>query len=589
MIFRSISSQWFSSPQGPYKKMVVEGKYKQLYTVKVFETKDRKPLTKRDYQNALTNFRNANGASEANVFAKAGAHNGNRKQITSGQNPSLGVGKSIAKFITGDTSKPVLSPDPKNPHRWHESLGTAKTPKVWASQALEQVKKLPTPELPPAYNLQLDTHLEVKRQLGTALTQLSGGKVQSLEQLEAYKGPDRAKLEARLNQEVTKASGGQVKSYKSLMEKAKGNATPGQPGYNPAAAVTYAATGAVVAYNILRSAGLSPKDAAWKLPGSFSRSLITAGIAQVPVKIKDPYLQVAFKGGIGAVLTVSTNMVAGKLHPNAALSPTLNNGMVVAAFTTAGAVVGLKELQKRGYLGGLPPDNPKDWKEWFQKYAPPSAAIGVGLVPPLVIASALNAVKNGRAMTPQQLVVNGGVTLVLPFVQNLLANAIVNPPPNASLDPRKFPPATVDKLKAAANTFSQMGLYVVSDKILNVANTFGKTPPAAGTPAATWSLGASAAGAAWVTEVVEAADVLATGVSLIGRNTKDVNEARKALDEIDKLLKHPFTYLSNPNPALSAYEAIEDREARIAGLKLNRKLILEQHPELLDEYVKQHP
>ena len=141
-----------------------------------------------------------------------------------------------------------------------------------------------------AYNLQLDAPVEVKKNLGTALAKLSDGKVRSLEQLQAHQGPDRVRLEGRLNQAVTQASSGQLKTYEALLERAQGKGAPGKPGYNPAAALTYAVTGTAVAYNILRSNGLSAKDAAMKLPGSFSRSLITASIAQVPTNIKDPYL-----------------------------------------------------------------------------------------------------------------------------------------------------------------------------------------------------------------------------------------------------------------------------------------------------------
>ncbi|MCA3251009.1 MAG: hypothetical protein ACK5UM_11605 [Pseudomonadota bacterium] len=441
----------------------------------------------------------------------------------------------------------------------------------------------------PASNLTVDAHDEVKKSLGVALAQLSGGKVRSLEQLQAYKGPDRAGLEARLNQEVTKASSGQVRSYKDLLDKAKSQGDAGKPGYNPAAALTYAATGTVVAYNILRSAGLSVRDAATKLPGSFARSLITASIAQIPTNIKDPFLQVTYKGGIGALLTLGTNAIAGKVHPSAALSPAMNWSMVVAAFTTAGAVVGLKELQQRGYLGGLPPDNPKDWGQWFQKYAPPSVAISAGLTPPVLLGSVVHAARNGSGMTPQQLAVNAAVTLVFPFLQNLLANAIVNPPKGASLDASKFPPGTVDKLKAAASALGQMGLYVMSDKIWNVINSFGKPPPAAGTAAAKWSFGASAHAAAWITGVTEAVGVLATGVSLIGRNTNNVAEARQALGEIDKLLQHPFTFMGPVTPGLTDHEANQLRSDRINALEASRDNILKEHPELRSEYFKRNP
>jgi hypothetical protein len=171
-------------------------------------------------------------------------------------------------------------------------------------------------------------------------------------------------------------------------------------------------------------------------------------------------------------------------------------------------------------------------------------------------------------------------TVVLPTVQTLLSNAIVNPPKNAALDTSKFPPGTVDMLKHAAGVFSQAGLQVMSDKIYAVISMFGKPLPAAGTAAAQWSLKASAGMAAWVTSLAEVADVLGTSTSLIGRNTKDIHQARQALAEIDKLLRHPFTYLSNPNPALSPYEAINMRDERIEGLKFAREEIYKRHPEL---------
>jgi hypothetical protein len=451
----------------------------------------------------------------------------------------------------------------------------------YAAKAPLSASKVPATKAPTgAANATLDAPGEIRKNLTVALTQLSAGKVQSLEQFKTYTGADRPQIEARLNQEVKRASGGQVQTYQALLEKGQTQGTPGKKGYNPLAAVTYAATGMAVAYNLMVTGGLTPRDAAMKLPGSFSRGFITASIAQAPTNIKDPYLQVAFKGGVGAVLTLGTNAVAGKINPRAALPPALNGGMVVAAFTTAGAVVGLQQLQQNGYLGGPPPTNPKDWKEWFGKYAPPSAAISLGLLFPVVGSSVLNSIKSGRALTPGQIAVNAVATLVLPFVQNLLANAIVNPPKDAALDPSKFPPGTADKLKAAANLFSQAGLYVVSDKIWDVVSKFGKPPPAAGTAAAQWSLKASVGMAAWATAIGEAANVLGTGVSLIGRDTKDIHQARQALAEIDKLLRHPFTYLSNPNPALSPYEAINPRDERIEGLKLAREEIYKQHPEL---------
>ena len=408
-----------------------------------------------------------------------------------------------------------------------------------------------------------DARVDTEKGLGVALSQLSSGKVDSLADLKNLQAEQRAALETRLDQEVQKASGGSLKSYRELLDKASKSHNPGGPGYDPGASMVYATTGAVVAYNLLMSAGLTSQQALQKIPGSFVRSFITASIAQAPTGIKDPYLQVLYKGGVGGVLTAGTNWVAGKVNPGAALPDTLNKGMVVAAFTTAGAVVGLNELQKRGFLGGPPPANPKDWDQWFHKYVSQSAAISAGLTPPVVIATVLHQMRSGVQPTPAGIAKNVLITAGLPFFQNLLANSIVNPPGG------REPPAAVG---FAVNTLFGM----LFDRAAGALGIGGSS---------TW-LGAARSGNV-VAAAVEGINVLSQFGSMSSKNIYDINQARQALEEIDNLLGHPYTFLGgdvgvlpfNPFPHPSGPTGSTEPQV-VQALKQAREEIYKLHPQL---------
>jgi hypothetical protein len=411
-----------------------------------------------------------------------------------------------------------------------------------------------------------DARVDTEKGLGVALSQLSGGKVNSLADLKNLPAEKRAALETRLDQEVQKASGGDLKSYRELLDKASKSHNPGGPGYDPGASMVYATTGAVVAYNLLISAGMTSQQALQKIPGSFVRSFITASIAQAPTGIKDPYLQVLYKGTVGGVLTAGTNWVAGKVNPGAALPDTLNKGMVVAAFTTAGAVVGLNELQKRGFLGGPPPANPKDWDQWFHKYVSQSMAISAGLSPPVVIATVLHQMRSGVQPTPAGIAKNVLITAGLPFFQNLLANSIVNPPGG------REPPAAVG---FAVNTLFGM----LFDRAA------GALGPALG-GSSTW-LGAAGSGvvvAAAAEGMAEGINVLSQFGSMSSKNIHDVDQARQALKEIDNLLGHPYTFLGGDVGVLPFNPFTPPTGSRepqvVQALKQAREEIYKLHPQL---------
>ena len=368
--------------------------------------------------------------------------------------------------------------------------------------------------------------------------------------------------------------------------------------FNPSAAVVYSLTGAVAAYNNLRAAGMDSKAALLQLPAGFARDVINIGLSQldevqvgslkIPLDSKNPYLKVAIKGGVGAVLTAGTNALAGALHPPAKPPGPLNVGMIIAAATVNGSIIGLGELQKRGYLGGVPPDNPKDWKEWVHKYLPQSAAIGVGVeaaILPAVIYSNAQKVRMPPPQAPKTwselskvakyleeghptmnwagLGKTAALLLINPTLQGLAANLIVNPPAGAKKDP------LMDKVRAAASPAVEVGSLVGIDKLWSML-----------TAGANWSAGASVAGAAYSVVLGQIGDVMTKSGSVIGADIKQPDQAREALKNINDLLAHPAVYLSNPNPALMADEAVQSRDDGIKALKAMREEIYRLHPEM---------
>jgi hypothetical protein len=166
--------------------------------------------------------------------------------------------------------------------------------------------------------------------------------------------------------------------------------------------------------------------------------------------------------------------------------------------------------------------------------------------------------------------------LVMPTLQGLVANAIVNAPKGGWIDVKSVPPGVVDQLKSLATNLTNLGSFVAADKVWSMLGSIGSNGPAA----AKFSLGGSTAVSAWALAVGHAADLASTSVSLIGRDTNDLGQARLALAEIDKLLSSPVTYMSNPNPALSYDEAAGPRDDRIEALQAERAKILERHPSL---------
>jgi hypothetical protein len=171
-------------------------------------------------------------------------------------------------------------------------------------------------------------------------------------------------------------------------------AAKGKPGFNPAATVVYSVSGALASYKNLRASGLTHQQAILQLPAGFIRDIFNIGLSELPLNsIKDAKIEWVAKSTVGGILTLTTNAASNealkRLYPPGVLKPSLNVGIILAAGTVNGGIIGLRELQKNGYLWGLPPDNPKDAKEWFHKYGLSSLAIGVGvttaITPALVV------------------------------------------------------------------------------------------------------------------------------------------------------------------------------------------------------------
>jgi hypothetical protein len=313
------------------------------------------------------------------------------------------------------------------------------------------------------------------------------------------------------------------------------NTAPGnKPGVRWDAAAIYSVSGALASYNINRQTGMTRGQALATLPAGFARDVITIALSQFPIDVNEPKLEVAIKGGIGGVLTIATNTVAGKVTSDAWPGHPLNAGMVVAAFTVNGSLVGLRELRANGYLGGKPADNPKDWGQWFNKYAPEAAAISTGVSTAITPAVAFKEfVQNrgiGTAAAKWATVGKTGLaTLILPMLQYLIANAFVNGPKDGKAANKPSPLQTA--LTNVASNISNVGAMVSVDKLASMI----KSTPAPGTVNPKFSLGKSTGVAALTLGVVHIVDTFAAQESLRNKSIKDIGSAREALATIDKL------------------------------------------------------
>lgn len=82
------------------------------------------------------------------------------------------------------------------------------------------------------------------------------------------------------------------------------------------------------------------------------------------------------------------------------------------------------------------------------------------------------------------------------------------------------------------------------------------------------------------TLLVEGVRVGAKQVGLIGKDLQDPWQAEEALADIEELLHHPYTHLSNPNPALTPMEAAQGPLENIESLENLREQIYQRHPSL---------
>jgi hypothetical protein len=392
---------------------------------------------------------------------------------------------------------------------------------------------------------------------------------------------DAAKVEARRQMKTGEllplARGDQNAFAKPAPNTASGTAgapstaSGTKPGTKPIrldAAAVYSLTGAVASYNINRQTGMTRQQALALVPAGIARDVITIGLSQIPIDVKEPQLEVAIKGGIGGVLTVATNTVAGKINSNAWPGHSLNAGMVLAAFSVNGNLVGLRELQSRGYLGGKPADNPKDWGQWFKKYVPEAVAISTGVSSTITPAVAIKQLFESKAPggAPYKWGTVGktaAATLVLPMVQYLIANAFVNSPKDGKAA-KENPLQTA--LKNISSNVANIGSMVGIDKLASLI----KTTPTTGAVNPKFSLGKSTGLAALTVGLAHITDVFATQESLRSKDIRKVESAREALEMIDKLRGD---WYSQGKSAVYG-------DGYMTYLDQMRKLIYEVHPSL---------
>jgi hypothetical protein len=334
---------------------------------------------------------------------------------------------------------------------------------------------------------------------------------------------------------------------------------------NPRAVALYSVSGAVASYNVNVATGMSPRKALDLIPAGIARDVIQVGISQASPGNMHPMFEWAFKAGVGGTLTYLSNKGAAKYYKaDAYPERSIHAGMVAAAVTVNGSIIGLKELQKNGYLGGLPPDNPKGLKQWLHKYGGESAAIGLGVgtaMTPAVFAQQLIKKSGGGVFDRGAILRTAFLGTTLPALQNLTARALTSP----------ICPAVPDATKnqySPAKTATDVGTYVAGDaiakKVLSSPITKMGTVSSLG-----WGL--------YISAMTEGLTLLGTNHNLnqyTAANLKNIDTAREALTDIHTLLTHPASGLlgvANPNGGNEAY---------IDSLKEFREALYQLHPTL---------
>ncbi len=334
---------------------------------------------------------------------------------------------------------------------------------------------------------------------------------------------------------------------------------------NPRSIATYSVLSAVASYNINLATGMPAAKALALLPAGAARDIISVALAQLPLdSIKNPYLEVTAKGVAGGVVTLLSNVAARKAYGAKAWPEThIHGGMVLAAFTTNGFVVGLKDLQKQGYLGGLPPDNPQGFKQWFRTYGQEAAAIGggVGVAITSVVTGkeVLNKIA-GQGFDAKKILTTLGLSTILPFAQSLMGRAATT-----SLCPA-VPAETKNSFSLKTmivDALNYMGGSAMTDKVLGKPVT--KIGVAKG-----FGMGLGLA-------------VIAEQLNLVGTDYKvkqythedleNINTAREALTDITTVLTHPGKFLLGASRE-------GGNAAYIDALKAYKEVIYKLHPTL---------
>lgn len=348
---------------------------------------------------------------------------------------------------------------------------------------------------------------------------------------------------------------------------------------------------------------MTGRQAAMALPAGVIRDYANRFINLTPTEFNDLRLEFASKAGTGAVLTVVTNTAASALYRKLGLKggdipPFINGGMILAAFTVNGAIIAGDQLKNK-----LPPEFRKSSAGWAVTTAIDGATVGAGVLGAILPAAVLQeasdragaALKAGKlqnivkALDPSERALMEKVTtratqqllekaaksaglkgwskaclqmLIYPFVQ-VVASAVIS---NIKL------PNLGDKsgarYQAAATQISDTVAGLISTMALTgggLLTRFRDAAPMAG----------------WLSTAGDASDVTLTAMQLIGKPVHNIQEAKEALDMIDRLQNSPWTHISNPNPALSYDEAVYSRDQAQEGLQMMRKQIYQDYPALI--------
>jgi hypothetical protein len=193
--------------------------------------------------------------------------------------------------------------------------------------------------------------------------------------------------------------------------------------FDAAGVGAYSLLGACAGWNLNGIGGMTMPQRILQVPLGFVRDVANVGASKVDTSgVGNVWLEAGIKGGVGAVLTVGTNAIAGGAgkvfapgQKSWAPDAPMRKGMVKASFTVNVSLTALNEMEKLGWLGGKLPSKPTGLQKLGDDIKQ-GAAIGAGVW--IALKGPIKAAGGGKVAT--------AMAFGLPFVQRVMGGKVTS-------------------------------------------------------------------------------------------------------------------------------------------------------------------